>query len=96
MKNHLTELEADGLLSVKNAPIGSISYQADYFARQHPAESNDVNDFHALTRRYYAKIMRVNYPESYEDWLEHERRRAEYSSFFAPMGRYIHLQGKLC
>jgi hypothetical protein len=52
-------LEADGLLNVDNPPDGSLSYQADHYARLHPTAIDDVRDFHALTDRYDDKLRRV-------------------------------------
>jgi len=52
-------LEADGLLNVNKPPDGSLSYQADHYARLHPTAIDDVRDFHALTDRYNDKLRRV-------------------------------------
>lgn len=60
----MVKLESDGLLSVKNPPSGSMSFQADYLARQHPATSSDVRDFHDLTSRYYEKLLADQFPET--------------------------------
>jgi hypothetical protein len=48
--------EADGLLNVDNPPSGSLSYQADHYARLHLTVIDDVRDFHALTGHYYNKL----------------------------------------
>lgn len=80
MKPDLSEftiVESDGLLSVKNPPDGSTSYQADYLARLHPATSEDVRDFHALTERYYDKLVTDQFPdiaESRRQWKARQRR----------------------
>lgn len=52
-------LETDGLLNVTDPPTGSLSYQADHYARLHPATIDDVRDFHALTDRYYDKLCKA-------------------------------------
>lgn len=68
-------LEPDGLLSVRNPPSGSTSYQADHFARLHPATTTDVRDFHALTDQYHEKLIADQFPEVAEARrLERQRR----------------------
>jgi hypothetical protein len=59
----MATLEADGLLSVKSPPSGSLSFQADYLARQHPADLSDVRDFYDLSQRYYNKLLADQYPD---------------------------------
>lgn len=56
-------LEQDGLLSVADIPQDSLSWQADYLARQHPADLRDVRDFYDLTARYYEKLLAAQYPD---------------------------------
>lgn len=60
----LSLLESDGLLNVENLADDSPSYLADCLARRHPATFDDVNDFHALTERYYKKIVNRYYPRT--------------------------------
>lgn len=68
-------LESDGLLSVVNPPSGSLSFQADYLARQHPANLSDVRDFYDLSHRYYEKLIAAQFPEiAVERKVERERR----------------------
>jgi hypothetical protein len=64
------ELESDGLLSIGSLPSGSPSFQADYITRQHPADIGSIQDFHALSSRYYEKII----AEMFSDTSKSPRR----------------------
>lgn len=64
----MNKIEADGLLSVEGPLEGSLSYTADFLARRHLSEVatdtvDNVRDFHALTTRYYDKLVATYYPE---------------------------------
>lgn len=71
-------LESDGLLSVVNPPSGSLSFQADYFARQHPADLSDIRDFYDLSGRYYDKLLVSQFPEVVARRKTENERRAQW------------------